>query len=627
MGIDCVSKIKQIWIKHRWVICMCVLAATLCSVYAGFLANKSVPPAEGWYSYYAYIINEEGAIPYVDFELLFPPLYTYIIALFTRVFGYDLIALRVLGVVIYALTGVFACLIFYKLTKKTLLGFIGGMLAVAVLQGEAVQIFYDYIRVMDLFVYISIYFFIRYLDKTQLDVNNSPKFNINIVFGTIFAVLASMCKQSSGLIFLIFCFMFMAFFFICLSGKRELGLQLGVMACITIVLYGIMVVFLSIQGSLSSYINYNFVSSVDAKGGGSMFSIIFGWIPRSGRELLISFIIMLVPVALLVLSVWLSHYYPAKECEEHPKFVLIIRIAVPVLLVMSVILPFACGSFATFMAKLNASILMYIMFLFCTVFFAVSAFSVIFRKKIKINNLQQHFKYVFLSGVIFVLAFSVCTSGGLAESQIALGYAFVPIVILMASQYRKREIATTVLCVIMLLQSSVMFSRKVNQIYSWWGLSTGSYSEQIVTCDIPMFKGIKVNAAYYKMYNDVYRDVIENTEPGDEIFVFPHMPVLYVATDRPRVTHTAIQWFDVSTDSAIIKDIHVINEKMPKVMVLCSVGDFVIQSHENNFRGGDESGLHKMQNFLMDFVEEEGYECLSRNEISDGYVVTVWRLN
>ena len=603
---------------------MCLLAATVCAVYAGLLAGRSFSPAEGWYSYYAYIVNEESAIPYVDFELLFPPLYTYMIALFTRIFGYELIALRIFGVVIYTLTGVFACLIFEKLTKRPLLGFLGGILTVAVLQSEVVQIFYDYIRVMDLFVYVSVYFFIRYLDRVRLEEKIKVGFDINIVVATVFAVLASMCKQSSGLIFLLFCFMFFAFLFICLPSKKELALQVGVMAGVSVVLWGAMIAFMYAQGSLDAFINYNFVSSVDAKGGGSIFSILFGWIPRSGRELILGAIVMIAIAAVLVIFLLLSRRYPSKE--DNCKAVQYLGVYLPAVLLATLVLTFVFSGFARTLSGLNAPLAMYVMFLFCTAFFAVSCFAIIFRKKVKAADWHKHIKYAFLSGVIFTLAFSVCTSGGIAESQIALGYAFVPVVLIGAARFAKKEIAIVSLCAVMLLQTSVSFSRKVNEMYSWWGLSMGGFSEQTVTCEVPVFKGIKMSPVYAKMYNDVYYGVTENTVEGEEIFVFPHMPVLYLATERPRATQTAIQWFDVSTDAAVLSDIDVIKEKKPRVMVICSVGEYVIGEHESNFRGGEESGLHTMQDFLFEFVEEEGYECLSENDLSGDYTVTVWLL-
>ena len=75
------------WAPTRLLMSLSV--ALLLALLAGILTTRGISPAEGWYSYYAYQINEQGAVPYVDFELLFPPLYTYLIALFTRIFGYE----------------------------------------------------------------------------------------------------------------------------------------------------------------------------------------------------------------------------------------------------------------------------------------------------------------------------------------------------------------------------------------------------------------------------------------------------------------------------------------------------------------------------------------------------------
>ena len=619
------ASVYELWKKHRCKLCLCFLTAALCAIYAGVLSNKTFSPAEGWYSYYAYLMNEEGAIPYLDFELLFPPLYTYIIAFITKIFGYAIMPLRIFGVLIFTLTGVFAFLIFDKLTKNPWLGFLGGLLTIATLQSEVVQVFYDYIRLMDLSVYISVYFFLRYIDRFRADEIGKARPDVNIIIGTVFAVFASMYKQSSGLIFLLFCFAFIIFMCICLPLKKKLLAQLYSMIGVTALMYGINFAFMASKGALGAYLHYNFVSSVDAKGGGSILSVLFGWIPRSGRNLLIGALLTLIPLALITLFIWLSHKYPAENEDVDPKFGRMFRVVFPVLAAVVAILPLLWRDYANKFTAIPSWIIMYVVFLFSTVFFAASALVLIFRNKVKLDNTVRHHKYLFLSGVIFVLAYSVCTSGGLAESQTALGYAFVPIALMSQLAFRKREAVAFLLSALMVFQTAYGFSRKVICTYAWWGLSMGELREQTETCDVPLFEGIKMSPAYAKMYNNVYYGVINNTEPDDEIFVFPHMPILYLATDRPRATHTAIQWFDVCTDSAIIDDIDVIKEKKPKIIVMCEISDYVIDSHEASFRHGEKSGLHEMQDFLKEFVEEEDYMRLSRNKIPDGYVITVWR--
>lgn len=82
-------------IKHRFY-----LLYFLC--YTIFF--KTMPIAEGWYSEYAWLINH-GKLPYRDFEYLFFPLYIYFIVGFTKIFGYSIIALRILGIVLFGAIG------------------------------------------------------------------------------------------------------------------------------------------------------------------------------------------------------------------------------------------------------------------------------------------------------------------------------------------------------------------------------------------------------------------------------------------------------------------------------------------------------------------------------------------
>ena len=79
--------------------------------YALFIGNKSMPISEGWYSALAAQINQ-GYVPYRDFDLLFPPLYSYIITIFTSCFGYKIVFLRYLGVIIFLFTAAIAYLVF-----------------------------------------------------------------------------------------------------------------------------------------------------------------------------------------------------------------------------------------------------------------------------------------------------------------------------------------------------------------------------------------------------------------------------------------------------------------------------------------------------------------------------------
>lgn len=623
------EKIKSFFDRNLYSILACAAVGLVCCIYSGMLADKAMTPAEGWYSYYASLINEQGAVPYRDFELLFPPLYVYLIAFITRIFGYDIIVLRVFGVIVYMATGIFACLIFEKLFKKPLLGMIGGLLTAAFLQSEVAQVFYDYIRLMDLNVYIAVYFFLRHFDRVNYaekagEGERARLFDADVLVGAVFAVLASMYKQSSGLIFWLFCMAVFAFLAIFLKRKKEALKNLLVTACVGLVMYGVMFLLLAVNGAFSAYWHYNFEASVGAKGG-SIFTVLFGWLISRGGLILLSLPFAALLVGLLVFIEIRSRKKETEETFSRTEKICLAAGAIGAVLV--VVLCFASSAFADAFGDWAKNWRKYVSFLFCALVFLLSALCLIFPRKTGLRDGIFAGKYFYLSGTAFALGYAVSTSGSLGESQVALDFALMILSFAGFARFPKKEVISVVTAVFMLFDIGVSFSVKTQTVYSWWGLNVGSYWEQTTECDVPIFRGIKMSEKYARMYNNVYRGVLENTEEDDEIFVFPHMPILYLATGREKATYTAVQWFDVSSDEKVVADIDILREKKPKVMVLCFISDYVRDSHEESFREGEKSGLTLMQEFLTDFVVEENYAVLSSDQISDGYTVTVYCLS
>lgn len=139
------------------------ISAIICMLYATLSANKTMPISEGWYTEYAWLINH-GQLPYRDFEYLFFPLYIYFIALFTRLFGYNIIALRFLGVVVFGAIGAALYGIFSKISNS-IIGAIAAITTALYLQSEVVQLYYDYIRFHDLFAFITVWLLICLSEK------------------------------------------------------------------------------------------------------------------------------------------------------------------------------------------------------------------------------------------------------------------------------------------------------------------------------------------------------------------------------------------------------------------------------------------------------------------------------
>ena len=599
-----------------------LIAALFCALLSGILATRGFSPAEGWYSYYAYRINEQGAVPYVDFELLFPPLYTYVIAFFTRLFGSDILPLRVLGVVIFSMTGAVAALLFEKLTDSPLFGLLGGLLAVSVLQSEVVQVFYDYIRFMDLHVYLSLYFFLRFFKKCD-DGTPGRAFDANVFFGALFAVLASMYKQSSGLLFLLYVLLMLAFFLVLQKEKKVFAWTLATAFGVAVTLYGAMFLLLARKGALSSYLYYNFNASVSAKGG-NLASLLFGWIGRDYLPLMAG---ILGAAALLACAWWVCGY-----ARRHPddgkglsRRAWVLMLAAAFLIVTGGILLvgfcYAQVQYFFFHVPLLMTVLV-----FAVALFVIMAVAQLRGRDVKPVRKTHTYRTLFMAGAVAVLGLAVCTSGGVSESQLALGYSLMAAVAYPLFTFRKKEVASLVLAALMLLYTGISWSRKYAEMYSWWGLKITTVAAQNTPLKAPLLEGIQTDASYAALYNAVYEVAQASTAAEDTMFAFPHMPVLYLVAERPCATNTAIQWFDVTTDSAVVADIDVLRAAPPKMLVLSTVPDYAVEAHERAFREGTRSGLGQMREFLADFVVEEGYVTAGVYPLCEGYTVTIWLL-
>lgn len=608
--------------KRLWIPALIVFA--VCAVYAGILSTRGMPPTEGWYSHYAYLMNEEGAVPYRDFELLFPPLYAYLIAFFCRIFGYEIIALRILGVIIYALTGLFAYLIFEKLTGKPIFAALAGLLTVSILQSEIVQIFYDYIRFMDLAIYASIYFWLVALVKLR-KVGKVHFLEPSVLLGAFFAVLASMFKQSSGLIFLLYCLIFLLFAFLVFPKRNQYLKMMGASLIVIALCYGVMVLGLRSQGALEQYLYYNFNAAVSAKGG-SLLMVLFGWLIRADLSI---WLILLGLVGVLALGGLFFGLYKLKERYPADKSESVLPLKTQIIIgtaAFLVLLTVASILYSPLNVLWFGNQKKFATFLVATVCFATISILAIVRRIQKKEPPEGAETLCFFSGCVFIIAFAVCTSGGLADSQIALGYGFFAMLILSLLKFKKSQWVALGLAVLMLFNTGLGFERKIRTMYAWWGLDTGSLAEQTEVADVPYLSHIKMSKRYARMYEGVYQSVQERSGEEEGIFVFPHMPVLYLLCDRPQATNMANVWFDVTTDAGVIADIDVIREKKPRVIVACMIDDYVINSHEKSFRQGEESGLHQMQDFLIEFIEEEEYVCDGSYTVSKGYTIEVWYL-
>lgn len=615
------EKIKREKVIY-WVLLL--LSMLVPVVYAWMVSTRTMPYAEGWYTYYSQCMAQ-GAVPYKDFEYLFPPVYIYLIYAFTQIFGYKIIALRLFGVLLFALIalGVFLTVCTITGKDKAWIAFVSSCTAVFYFQSEVVQVFYDYVRVMDLFAIFATLFLIRAVKNIR---QNQPA-KVNLILCGICSVLVGCLKQNMGALYIAYTLVLLVFVGLyCRQNLKQIARHLVTYILPIVVGLLLVVGLLAVNGALTSFLSMTTTDALDAKGG--LLAIMFNWIPNNFDQFVRLFPqACLILLGLILLFAW--DRYQEKNHENgavwqavNPLYAFVFAAAVLVLLF---VFSFA-ESVADFFSP-SAAFSPYLLFLVgFTAFVAMGVWILvqIIRKK---QDADSYLLLFALSGVYVAISYGCGNSGGLAEGQATTGIAFLTAAALLWASHHWQaalRIAITCGCALLVLQSA---AKKMVTTYNWWGMTEFNYWDSQEETDLPLLDGILVSEETKNVYEGIVHMVQENTSETDTIFCFPQIPIFYTLCDRMDPgTESKVQWFDVSSDGAVLSDIDVIREAQPAAIIIYDTQLSTYEAHQRLFRGNQTSSTYQMREFLFNYVYENGYTWCG-NFTADANTIQLWIKN
>lgn len=615
------EKIKREKVIY-WVLLL--LSMLVPAVYAWMVSTRTMPYAEGWYTYYSQCMAQ-GAVPYKDFEYLFPPVYIYLIYAFTQIFGYKIIALRLFGVVLFALIalGVFLTVCTITGKRKAWIAVVASCSAVFYLQSEVVQIFYDYIRVMDVCAIFATLFLIRAVKNIW---QNQPA-KVNLVLCGLFSVLVACLKQNVGLIYIAYTLVLLVFVGIyCQQDVKRIVSYVVTYILPVVVGLLLVILFLVVNGALTSFLSMTTSDALDAKGG--LLAVMFNWIPNNLDQFARVFPYgCLILLGLFLLFMWDYHREKTNSSDAvwqatNPLYSFVFAVVV-----LGFLFIFSKSEDITEFFFPKDAFSPYLLFLVVfTVFLAMGIWILvqIIRKR---QDADSYLLLFALAGVYVAISYSCGNSGGLAEGQATTGIAFLAAAALLWVCHRWQavlRIGVVCACALLVLQSA---SKKMVNTYNWWGMTELNYWDSQEETDLPLLDGILVSEETKDVYEGIVHAVQENTSETDTIFCFPQIPIFYTLCDRMDPgTESKVQWFDVSSDRAVLSDMEVIREAKPAAVIIYDTQLSTYEAHQRLFRGNRTSSTYQMREFLYNYVYEEGYTWYG-NFTADNNTIQLWIKN
>jgi hypothetical protein len=247
----------------------------------------------------------------------------------------------------------------------------------------------------------------------------------------------------------------------------------------------------------------------------------------------------------------------------------------------------------------------YLIFFICIFLLLFLIFDLYKFKQIQQINSEKISLFVVLLAY-FAISYGCGTSGGLAEGQATLGIGLLICIFLHYTEFYYGWIPRIIIIAVCIFCSFQSINRKMMRTYFWWGVSESNYWKSTEFTHVPLLHGIKVSAETKNIYDGIYDAVQLYCSPEDKIFCFPQIPIFYTLCNRREPDlFNKVQWFDVVAEDKLSQDTQIIENTLPKIIIMYDVEECVYKEHEKSFREGKISATRRMKNSLLELVKSD----------------------
>lgn len=506
--------------KNTWL--AIILAAMLALM--NFFAFYIFPPNEGWWQSYAYLISK-GQVPYKDFNLAFPPLFVYFNYLQLTLSDYF---------AIYRLVGIAEVLVVFLLLTKLLTNFysrkislVAAFVGVTLMMNIYLFIPNDYHVFANLFTLAGLTLYLEFSKETATGKRLLYLYATALLLSSLL-----LTKQNIGALLIV------AVLATLLYGDFPNRTRYVVHYLVALALF-----FLG-QSALMHLSPDQFVALTlknDAKG--SVNSILFNFI---FNELNRKYFILAVTLTLL--------YFLLRRRLRNPihQWPFLILGAVTVLTLIF-----------THQSPLITLLIV------GTISFLLIEFS-----KQKKSKLKYGLPFIFLC-LIYANTFT---------SDITMMYLFpaaaflvAEILSLIESNFSQKIFVTS--CVFLATMFFVAHLRdKFYFPYEWWGTQS-SVSQATYRLPYDELKFISVDKSTSIFFTAV-KSAIDTYSHGDDIYLFPRIPIFYELHNKLPITQNPVQWFDVISQRNMEDELRKIKQAQPALVIMLTSSAAAYAIHE-----------------------------------------------
>jgi hypothetical protein len=577
-------------------------------VYQILYVNAYYPITEGWFVEYAHLIRT-GAVPYVDFPLLLPPLYPLQLAAIQSVFGDNLAVLHCIGILVTA--GI--ALALFDILRGFVNEWIAALAAafgVFYYQSGVAFINYDYTQFLTLYLLVAAAAFARYIRWQPSSRLPGGRPLLCALTGG-FLALAILIKQSNASVAAIFVTVAALVVVARLNPLRTALVQALAMLCGFAIPMVALLLWLALHGAVPAFVQNVLSDATQSKGGilhvfTSWEPAFFAWDSYSfwTRVLIVKLLWVVGAMASIAVLIEAGRLLLRRApfdatarrsmlrrlCgldQAEPVRAAVLFAVLGTIAICAVVIAiyrgqcWLCSASSAIGQSILDSSILWAVNLYCIGFFVALVW---FCRRPDSRGAQ----YVVAFALGLGLTLGNGTSAGLSEISAFLGLTMLAAFLMRV--WLPYVLPTLIPVALGLSLCALLVEAKFASPYHWWQVSTPDVRHVSCADTTGIFSGICMPADEYAAIMRIDRDIQANSSGGEPVYVYPHMPIFYLLAGRPPFAGAVVSWYDFMSDREAKNLAARLLVSPPRVVVFANIPEIVLSTHERLFRGGRRIG-------------------------------------
>lgn len=547
--------------------------------------NRYFVVAEGWFSAYADRWLR-GFIPYRDTALFLPPLYTWQLVLIRRLFGPEIVHLRVLGVLVMMCLAAAVFALYRRLTSPPVASTAA---ALSVIYFESFNAFipYDFHSFDSLYGVLAALFLIKFYECEALPGQASF-----LALSGLFASLALLIKQSTGILMIAMdCLLVSIAYLRAANAKSRLAaLFFAVGLAVPLLVFAAwLFAYSSPQGFYESAIGV-----LGAKG--SLGAILFRFIGlQFNRYFFYKLALTMAAAAtLFALAKWEPQKHPEIRNLESTRWA---WGGIAALALCIILLPIPFSGISALRGQRWMRTFSIARSLGIPFALVVSLAALIDSGRIFWRTGERP-AYALLS--IAALSCFLMYSTAMSTQIVSVG-AFVGfgLAVLLGWEFlKKTSWAKSAFVLALSGYAALLVLNKYSRPYEWWSLDAPSIHGALAKFDEGILRGIYTTPKLKQAVERIAAIIDARTAAGDPIFAFPSIPIFYILSNRWPPTRSLVHWYDVADDRLVQEDLESLKQRVPRAIVVLDLPQDAMLVHERLFRSGRPSAQRGMLGWI-----------------------------